>query len=194
MSHRYYVYGLTVRSELVFPELRRLTGQETPPIGTEDLRIRAVRKPYQPGHWLATQLLATGEPWLQRAALPDGHLLRFPRVADFIVSANGKQIEYAKDRGTPSHTLRHLLLDHVLPLTLSLRGIEALHATAVCTQAGVWAFTGPSGVGKSTLATVLAQSGMEVLCDDCLVFAESSGQLFAVPGYPGVRLWEDTRA
>jgi hypothetical protein len=112
-------------------------------------------------------------------------------LADFVVSSDGSQIQYHSERGAPGATLRHLLLDHVLPLTLGLRGIEALHATAVRTPAGVWAFTGASGVGKSTLAGYLAQSGLKVLCDDCLVFRESHEQLLIFPGYPGVRLQQD---
>ena len=162
--------------------------------GTVDIRIRASQVAYQPKEWSATQTLATGEPWLLRATLLDGYLLHFPGLAEFAVNTDGNQIDYQSEVRTSGATFRHLLLDHVLPLTLSLRGIEVLHATAVLTSAGVWAFAGPSGVGKSTLAASLAQSGMTVLCDDCLVLQESHGPLLAVPAYPGVRLWEDALA
>jgi hypothetical protein len=194
MPSRYYVYGLTVESDLLLPELPTLPSLISGLAVPAAIRVQANKMVSQPHAWLTTQTLATGEPWLQKATLSGKHLLRFPRLAEFVVSNDGKQIQYHGDNGTPKETLRHLLLDHVLPLTLSLRGIEALHATAVRTPTGVWAFTGASGVGKSTLAAYLVQSGLQVLCDDCLVFREDHEQLLIVPGYPGVRLWQDALA
>ena len=161
---------------------------------TLEVRVREGDLFCQPEEWVTMRSLATGETWLQKAQIPNGYLLRFPTLAEFMVTADGCQIDYLSNSGTPDDTLRHLLLDHVLPLTLNLRGIEALHATAVLTSAGVCVFTGSSGVGKSTLAAYLARAGMKVLCDDCLVLQESHGQLLAVPAYPGVRLWGDALA
>lgn len=96
--------------------------------------------------------------------------------------------------GTSIDTLRHLLLDHVLPLVLNLRGRDALHATAVVTPHGVCAFAGMAGTGKSTLAASFALAGCPVLSDNCLVIEEQGGRLAAVPAYPGLRLWNDTCA
>jgi hypothetical protein len=80
----------------------------------------------------------------------------------------------------------------VLPLVLTIRGRKALHATAVLTPAGVCAFTGPTGTGKSTLAASLLLAGYPVLSDDCLVLEEQDGQVLATPAYPGLRLREDS--
>jgi hypothetical protein len=190
----YRVYGLTVTSELLFPELPRLPGAENVVPGNMDVRIRGGHSSYQPEEWYTVRTFITGEPWLQKATVPGGYLLRFPTLADFAVTADGGQVDYRSAAGTPEGTLRHLLLDHVLPLSLGLRGIEALHATAVQTPTGVCVFTGPSGVGKSTLAAYLARRGMTVLCDDCLVLQERHEELLAVPAYPGVRLWDDVLA
>jgi hypothetical protein len=88
--------------------------------------------------------------------------------------------------------MRHLLLDQVLPLVLTIRGRRALHATAVLTPAGVCAFAGPTGTGKSTLAASWLLAGYPVLGDDCLVLEERDGQVLATPAYPGLRLREDT--
>ena len=190
----YRVYGLTVASELPFPELPCLPEAESTVPGNKDVCIREGYGSYRPGEWRTVQTFATGEPWLQRATVSGGYLLRFPTLADFVMTADGGQVDYRSAVGTPEDTLRHLLLDHVLPLSLSLRGIEALHATAIQTPTGVCVFTGPSGVGKSTLAAYLARTGMTVLCDDCLVLQEHHEKLLAVPAYPGVRLWDDALA
>ena len=97
-----------------------------------------------------------------------------------------------RPRRLPRATLRHLLLDQVLPLTLPLRGRLALHASAVHVPGlGAIAFAGPAGCGKSTLAAALASRGCEVVADDCLLFAAGSTAT-VVPGYPGVRLWPDS--
>ena len=133
-------------------------------------------------------------PWLSFAHLPDGRgfLLRFPDLADVEVSRDGDRIVCAASRALPRVTLRHLLLDQVLPLVLHLRGRLALHASAVhIPWFGAIAFVGPAGAGKSTLAAALALRGCPMVADDCLVFAQSRDLVEVVPGYPGVRLWPD---
>ena len=88
-------------------------------------------------------------------------------------------------------TIRHLLIDQVLPLVVNLRGCDALHATAIGTRRGVCAFTGPAGSGKSTLAASFVLSGYPLVCDDCLALSEGTA-ITALPGYPGLRLWDDS--
>jgi hypothetical protein len=108
------------------------------------------------------------------------------------VDADGQEILCLPELEIPSHTVRHLLLDQVLPLVLTIRGLKALHATAVLTPTGVCAFAGATGTGKSTLAASLLLAGYPVLSDDCLVLEEQDGRVSATPAYPGLRLWEDT--
>ncbi len=90
-------------------------------------------------------------------------------------------------------TLRHLLLDAVIPGVLDLIGIESMHATAVLTDYGACAFIGPTGTGKSTLAASFALAGFPLLGDDCVVLSLSgSGRILLTPGYPGTRLRNDS--
>lgn len=77
-------------------------------------------------------------------------------------------------------------------MVLTLRGSEALHASAILTPLGACAFTGPSGAGKSTLAASFLGEGYPVLTDDCLRLEERGGRIVAIPAYPGLRLWNDT--
>jgi hypothetical protein len=74
----------------------------------------------------------------------------------------------------------------------NLLGLLALHATAAVTPHGVCGFVGSAGTGKSTLAASFALGGYPTFCDDCLVVVETSSGIMAEPGYPGVRLWEDS--
>jgi hypothetical protein len=113
-------------------------------------------------------------------------------MADFAIDAAGREVACFAGAQTSAQTLRHLFIDQVLPLVLNLRGQDALHATSILTQAGLCAFVGPSGVGKSTLAAAFQLEGYPVLSDDCLVVHEEGAGFVATPAYPGVRLWQDT--
>lgn len=189
----YHVYGLLLTSEMALPELT--DAAETEPRGWPDLRVRLARRCEafpSPSHWLMSWTRPTGELWLSMAKDERGYLLRFPDLADFAVDPDGREIVWLPALDIPPHTLRHLLLDQVLPLVLTIRGRKALHATAVLTPAGVCAFTGPTGTGKSMLATSLLLAGYPVLSDDCLVLEKHEGRVWATPAYPGLRLWEDT--
>jgi hypothetical protein len=190
---RYQVYGLLLTSEMPLPELTRAA--ETEPKEWADVRVRLARRGEtfpSPSQWLMSWTLPTGERWLSAAKDEQGYLLQFPELADFFVDVDGREIVCRTMLEIPSHTTRHLLLDQVLPLVMTIRGRKALHATAVFTPAGVCAFTGPTGTGKSTLAASLHLAGYPVLSDDCLVMEAHHGQVLATPAYPGLRLREDT--
>jgi hypothetical protein len=86
-----------------------------------------------------------------------------------------------------------LLLDQVLPLAMSRRGELVLHASAVHVQGfGAISFVGLAGCGKSTLAAALGMQHCAVVTDDALVVTRDDGQCYALPGYPGLRLWRDS--
>ena len=190
---RYRVYGLTLSSDAPVHELVPLAEAESEAeSGVRVCFCSGRKKSFTPSRWFMSWTLPTGELWLQCAKDGCGYLLRFPEIGDFFVDAEGREIICAPEPETPMETLRHLLLDQVLPLLLNLKGREALHATAILTPLGVCAFTGPAGTGKSTLAASFFRAGYPVLSDDCLVLEEDNGHILAIPAYPGLRLWEDT--
>jgi hypothetical protein len=132
---------------------------------------------------------ASKEAWLRFGRIAGGYLLRFLSYGDFFVSADTVKIQCRPLPGTPEVTVRHLLLDQVIPLVLSRRERIVLHASAVLTRHGVIAFVGESGQGKSTLAASFAREGCALVSDDCLVLRAEHGAWTAIPSYPGVRLW-----
>lgn len=73
-----------------------------------------------------------------------------------------------------------------------LAGLIPLHASAVVHDGGVFAFTGASGEGKSTLAAALAKAGFSAFCDDVLVL-DPIGAM-ALPGHKRLKLWKDALA
>lgn len=190
-AHCYLVYGLTITSEVPLPELVRISKTKNTTVDVWVRLAAQAERGADPSDWFLSCPLPDGSPWLSCAKTQEGYLLRFFELADFSVDTSGHKICcYALPQTSPV-TIRHLLLDQVLPLVLNLRGQEVLHATAVLTQVGVCAFTGLTGTGKSTLAANFLHAGFSAFSDDCLVIEEKNNQVCAVPAYPGLRLWDD---
>jgi len=131
------------------------------------------------------------QPWLLLGRQAGGYFLRFPGLADFVVSHDAQDIRCYVFPDTPAKTVRHLILDQVMPLLLSRHGRFVLHGSAVSTSQGAIAFIGQTGWGKSTLAASFSEHGMAVLTDDCLLLQQNGEHFHVIPSYPGVRLWPD---
>jgi hypothetical protein len=131
---------------------------------------------------------------LSLARKGDGFLLRFPFLADFIIDAEGSRIGVWAAPDTDEATLRHLLLDQVLPRVLGYKERLVLHASAVLVNGKAMAFAGNTGAGKSTLAANFQTAGYQVLTDDGLIVTAGESCSFALPVYPGLRLWPQSVA
>jgi hypothetical protein len=182
----YSICNVALESDLSLPELEWAKNHKP---GIRFLISRTALSDGADCEWLHTWTLPDGTPWLAIGRQERGYLLRFQEMVDFVVSRDAREILCYAASDTPSETLRHLLLDQVLPLVLSWRGQFVLHGSAVLTPKGTIAFVGDSGSGKSTLASSFTEDGMAVLTDDCLLLEEEEGSLTAIPSYPGVRLW-----
>ena len=130
-------------------------------------------------------------PTLSFSRSPHGYLLRFHGRADYGVDMHRRAIAGLRRGRATQTTLRHLLIDQVMPLVLS-RDRLILHASCVATPTGAAAFVGFTGSGKSTLAASLAACGFPLLTDDCLVVDTAGRDVRARPFYPGARLWPDS--
>ena len=120
------------------------------------------------------------------------YLLQFPKFATFTLSRDGSCIRCYPLRNVPAETLRHLLLDQVVPLALTLDETHAIiHGGAVVIDGKAVGIMGFSGAGKSTLTVSFAAHGYQLLSDDCLVLRRAAGGWSALPHYSGVRLWPD---
>jgi hypothetical protein len=134
-------------------------------------------------------------PWLSLGQATSGYVLRFRDIGDFRISQDCRGIHCSVQRNLPAETLRHVLLDQVIPLALAARGRTVLHAGAVLAPGGVIAFMGDSGAGKSTLVASFAMTGHPIFADDCLLVVDETPEApQAVPSYPSVRLWPDALA
>ena len=75
----------------------------------------------------------------------------------------------------------------------SLNGLTPIHASAVAFKGRVFAFTGPGGAGKSTLAAALGRHGLAMFCDDTLVLdlSDPSAGIVCLPGHKRLKLRPD---
>jgi hypothetical protein len=179
--------GVAITSNRALPDLRRGAAA-----AAAECTVTFVSEPLPaaPREWFHQWRLPRGKVWLSIGRVPGGYVLRFPDQADFLVSADGSAVAVHPAKSLPEDTLRHLLIDQVLPLALSRRGRFALHASAVHIPGiGTVAFAGETGRGKSTLAAALGARGGRLITDDCLAIDFVDGEPYAVPGYPGLRLW-----
>jgi hypothetical protein len=135
-----------------------------------------------------------GDMSLARLKGEGSFLLRFHDLADFVISADGRQIEVWSAPSASEETCEHLLLDQVLPRILAQQGQLVLHAGAVRIRHEAIAFIGDSGIGKSTLTASLHAAGYSLLCDDGLVLTQGEVATVALPTYPSLRLWPESIA
>jgi hypothetical protein len=135
-----------------------------------------------------------GSPFFISTKTRNGYLLHFENLADFFIDQTASVVEYSPQPGVPPHSVRHLFLDNVIALALSLRGQAVFHASAIVTPFGACAFAATSGSGKSTLAASFQQAGCPTLTDDCLLLEADGDCVYGVPSYPGFRLRDDSLA
>ena len=76
--------------------------------------------------------LDDGSVWTEFYRTDYGYLLRFPGLADFEVSADGRAIVARPAEGADANTIEHLYINQLVPLALSRQGKPAFHASAVC--------------------------------------------------------------
>lgn len=139
----------------------------------------------------------------------DGWGFTFRDVVQAVLDDAATTLVVAPGPSAPDDSVRHVVLDQLVPYAVDRRGDIALHAAAVDVDGVALGFLGPSGMGKSTLATALGLGGHGVLTDDCLVLTAGPIQhaaptepvddeglddggrpvVRAWPTYPGLRLW-----
>ncbi len=181
----YGLYGLCIRSELP------LTAPPAPESSVADLTVQC-------GEELsATAAPPAGEVWakadfgngfgIQLTRTDAGWSLFYPQTGEFRLSAD---LRFATAHALPGKAavLPLLLLGSVPAWWLNLRGEAVLHASAVALGGEALAFIGASGMGKSTLATLLCSAGAGLVTDDVLRLQPAGGDFRCHRGTGELRL------
>ena len=135
---------------------------------------------------------AEGGMALYRDPLREDLQLEFPERSEFTLTGSGNTIAVGLGPRAGIATVRHLLLDQLLPRVLAHRGETVLHASAVRIGTRAVGFMGKSGSGKSTLAAALAAENCALLSDDGLILELATSAVLALPTYTSLRLWSDS--
>ena len=120
-----------------------------------------------------------------------GYRVWAPRHGVWMVAADGRSVTGAPPSG-PRWRWERLVLAQALPLASVLRGMEVLHASAVCLDGRAVAFLGRSGAGKTTLATRLLARGARLLTDDVLALTTDGASVWAHRGGAVARIDAET--
>lgn len=190
----YRLYGLTLAATQPLADLH-----PADPTPTPDVQISPTTTPaahdWQPQTRLVSLRPADQgtRPVLQVWASADGTWwqMRYRAGAlNFGVRHDGGAVTINADPTTwADGSYSAFLKGPVMGMVLRLRGIVPLHASVVRVAGQALAFIGPSGIGKSTLASNFALAGYGVLTDDIAPLVEHAGRWWVEPGYPRLRLW-----
>lgn len=119
--------------------------------------------------------------------------VEFPGWATFELSRSS--VVLVADETGDTDLIAHLLLDHVLPRIISLRGDLMLHAAGAVGPSGrAHLFLGATGAGKSTIVGALIANGWALLDDDGIRVTGAGNGFRAMPGTADVRLLPDSAA
>ena len=134
-----------------------------------------------------------GQAWIRFFREAAGRRLVFPGVVDVLVAdATGEVIVDAAPHASPRR-VQQLIAHYVLPLLLGRERL-VLHASAVAIDGEAIAFVGPTGCGKSTLASSLCTRGATLVADDALVVDDGAGAVAVIPYRAPLRLSADAIA
>lgn len=123
-------------------------------------------------------------------AAPGEFLLRVDNVARYHVQ-DGSRITIMPEKGVGDDDVLIFLMGSAMGALLHQRSILVLHAGAITVNGESVIFSGPSGIGKSTLAAGFHQRGYPFLADDVCAITVANGHPSVIPGFPRLKLWAD---
>lgn len=194
----YKVYGLRVDAGVVLPGLLREQGS-----ASAEVRIHLDAWPGEVAHmrgatpfYVNGERTSSGAPTLVVDAAPNGshYRLRYADGFEFAIDGAGTQVWSRWPSALTEADALTYLLNPVLGFVLRLRGVTALHASAIVIDDEAVVLVGPWGAGKSTTAAALAARGCPVLADDIVALGDYTGRLTAYPAYAHLRLWPESGA
>jgi hypothetical protein len=184
----YKIFDLLIESSIPLPELPEVKN------GIASFTFQVLEEPleieYQDifHHWF----LPDGEVAFSYTKYDEAYFLRFPDLANFYLMNHFNDIRCYPDTGVSIETVRHLLLDQVIPRILGENGHIILHASAIMSGGSAVIFIGETGAGKSTIASSFHQKNGTLISDDCVLLDSEYDVNVMIPSYVGARLWEDS--
>ncbi|KQX62902.1 hypothetical protein [Angustibacter sp. Root456] len=165
---RVRLYGLLVESELDLHQDRLVDGGGAPDVVLEWGEDLADNREPPPGRVLLHHELAPGVAYTFAQGDDGSCVLRFAGACDFVVDPTLSRVSAHVVDGCEPEFASVLASGAVLSFLLLMRGELVLHASAVEVDESALAFIGYSGMGKSTMAALVAAEGGRLVTDDVL--------------------------
>ncbi len=172
----YKAFGLIIGSEIECPEL-------IPSTGSPDVTIVLGNAPKE-----LTNPIFSGVRFQTKG---QEFLLSVDGIARYFVK-NGSTITIDKNPNCSLSDVRLFLLGSAFGALIHQRGLLPFHGSSVKIDDAAIILSGLSGAGKSTLAAAFKQKGYQVLSDDISVISFSDDRPFVNPGFPQMKLWNDS--
>jgi hypothetical protein len=185
---RYRAHGLLVDSDVPLPLPPGPPGHTDLVLSLAEDRVVPHERP--PGERLA-EIGRPDQTIFYTLARADGVVLRYPALCDFVGDARFARVAVHPHPDADKGLLPVLIAGALLAMHLMLRDELVLHASAVQAGERAVAFVGRSGMGKSTLATVLSSRGYPLVSDDLL---RVDADLRVYPGATETRLRHGARS
>lgn len=162
----FVMHGLGIGTALPLHHARRTEEPADVILHDDGLRVVPAERP--DGREMAHLSDEEGLPLYTFAEQSDGYLLRFHGTCEFVVSRDLASVAYAADPDADPDLIQVLITGMLVSFLLTLGGKPVLHASAVDVGGRAIAFTGWSGMGKSTAATLMCADGGLLITDDVL--------------------------
>lgn len=187
---KYTIFSYSLESDILLPELHKDNSTSTPTLSFHSAKVDSL--PSCSIKWFHHWRFINGQISISAGKEQEYYWLRFPNIADFRMNPLTCHIISYRYSDIPDDTIRHLLLDQVIPRLLSHLGKQIIHASCVRVGQSAIAFCGQSGWGKSTLAAFFHRQGYPILTDDCLLLKKKDSEIIGIPSYQGMRLFQDS--
>jgi hypothetical protein len=179
MNNYYHIFGLHITSAIPLPA--RFVNFPQPEVGP-DVIIGYGKTP--------TALTNPQFKGVRFQAGAGEFLMHVDGVARYYVQ-NGSSIVITPEPEANEDDILVFLMGSAMGALLHQRNILALHAGAVVVNGESIIFSGPSGIGKSTLAAGFHRRGYPFLADDICAITTANGRPAVIPGFPRLKLWAD---
>ena len=179
--YNYRAYGLTISSEICFPELYQIDSFTRP-----DVEIKYGSIP-------AKIITDAGLNSDKLIISPQVFLLKIEGIANYLVEA-GKTIVIELAQEEQLDEMRLFCLSNAFAALLHQRGQIPLHAAAFIHENELILIMGESGAGKSTALAAMINKGYDPFTDDvCIPYYDNqSRSWYAFSSYPMMKYWSDT--
>jgi len=176
----YYVYGLNICSELIFPDFPKSKKS----VYDVNIRLGDVYLPFEKYREVHLSKLT-------KVRIKTNNIYLLWNDITIFAIKNYAEIIINPKTGLNKNFIKLLLFSYGFALLLHQKGRLVLHANAVNINDGAVIILGPSGTGKSTTSIALLNKGHELLCDDVLSIRVEGKYPTVYPSFPRIKLWPD---